>query len=86
MHQQYKTALAVGCLVGVIVAFVHVDKGGLERSTWPAHLEFFYSGVGIAVIVSQLNDTVEAKPLTLLIASTITTYHAILAVEKASSS
>lgn len=76
------SAILIGVIVGIVVSIHHVDLGGLERSTWSASMEAVYSILGFSVILSQVIDPVNAKPFTLLVASTITSYHIVLAFKK----
>ncbi len=75
-------SLVLGVVVGLCVSVLHTNKGGLERSTWPAVAEVFYSLIGSSIIVGQLIHANATRIWTIFVASCITSYHMALAVKK----
>ena len=79
-------SILVGAVLGVIASHVHVDRGGLERSTWSSGMELAYTFIGILVILRVLlaEPTSETTALfVLFVAAAITAYHMLVGVKKA---
>ena len=78
-------SILVGAVLGVIASHVHVDRGGLERSTWSSGMELAYTFIGILVILRVLTEpTLETTALfVLFVAAAITAYHMLVGVKKA---
>ena len=81
-------SILVGAVLGVIASHIHVDRGGLERSTWSSGMELAYTFIGMLVILRVLfKPKSETTALfVLLVAAAITTYHMFVGVKKARAS
>lgn len=78
------TAVLVGTAVGVTVSCIHVNSGGLEKSTWSASMELIYTLIGMFVLFQMLTNPNSHRTtlLVLLVASSITAYHMVLTIKK----